>query len=224
MCTFICYFWVLYFAYVTDGCTICIFYSWVINFLSWVVPTLSVSRPAVVVSASTVPAAPVPDALVFMDAAPTVLVSAPSLSPTNFLFLYYLSLLTRLFLRFLSHQCCLWILTALCVFSISSSHPLITHFSPSLSNTIHLTIDLPSLGSLLANVFSIVIPNNAYPMKTRAMSDIFKPKAYLATCILSEPKHWKDAMYISEWKDAMKNEFDVLVGNDTWERFRCWNF
>lgn len=53
------------------------------------------------------------------------------------------------------------------------------------------------------------------------MSDIFKPKAYLATCILSEPKHQKDAMYISEWKDAMKNEFDVLVGNDTWERFRC---
>lgn len=59
-------------------------------------------------------------------------------------------------------------------------------------------IDLPSLAPNISSTHDINIPSSAHSMKTRAKSGVFKPKAYTATCVISEPKHWKAAMDPSE--------------------------
>lgn len=83
------------------------------------------------------------------------------------------------------------------------------HISPHPSNTITLVVDLPFPKDSPAKVFI------SHPILTRGKSGIHKPKALVATCILLEPKDYKDALFIFEWKASMQKEYDALVANET---------
>ena len=53
-------------------------------------------------------------------------------------------------------------------------------------------------------------------MITRGKAGIFKPKVYIADLVHKEPDTVHEALNDSKWLQAMKEEFDALIKNDTW--------
>lgn len=53
-------------------------------------------------------------------------------------------------------------------------------------------------------------------MITRGKTGIFKPKVYIATLIHKEPDTIQEALNNSKRLQAMKEEHDALIINDTW--------
>ncbi|XP_073025083.1 uncharacterized protein [Primulina eburnea] len=60
-------------------------------------------------------------------------------------------------------------------------------------------------------------PVNVHPILTRSKDGIYKPKVY-ATQLLNvhEPLSLHDALFHSEWHQAMRSEYHALIQNQTW--------
>ena len=59
-------------------------------------------------------------------------------------------------------------------------------------------------------------PPNTHQMITRSKAGIFKPKVYIADLVHKEPDTVHEALNDSKWLQAMKEEYDALISNDTW--------
>lgn len=53
-------------------------------------------------------------------------------------------------------------------------------------------------------------------MVTRGKAGIFKPKAYLVEYAEIEPPTVKEALKCEQWVQAMKDEYNALLVNETW--------
>lgn len=65
---------------------------------------------------------------------------------------------------------------------------------------------------------------NTHPMVTRARTNSLKPKAFSTTLIPSpnnEPHTYKQASLHTCWQDAMQNEYNALMRNNTWSLVPC---
>ena len=65
------------------------------------------------------------------------------------------------------------------------------------------------------------VPNSVLGIQTRSKSNIFKPRRILdlhvaALSPLVEPTTYKQAQKSSEWHQAMNEEYDALLRNNTW--------
>lgn len=59
-------------------------------------------------------------------------------------------------------------------------------------------------------------PTNMHKMLTRSKIGNLKPKVRLANLVDYEPKTVKDALSSSHWKQAMQEEYNALMKNNTW--------
>ena len=53
-------------------------------------------------------------------------------------------------------------------------------------------------------------------MVTRSKSGIFKPKVYITTLTNKEPSTVQEALSDQNWHQAMKDEYEALLRNETW--------
>ena len=53
-------------------------------------------------------------------------------------------------------------------------------------------------------------------MITRSKAGIFKPKIYTVVLTHKEPDIMQEALNYSKWLQAMKEEYDALIKNNTW--------
>ncbi|CAH9063661.1 unnamed protein product [Cuscuta epithymum] len=61
---------------------------------------------------------------------------------------------------------------------------------------------------------------NIHPMQTRSKDGIFKPKTIFNLSVLAppdDPTCYSQAQKFSVWRDAMADEFNALLANQTWE-------
>ncbi|KAH9684823.1 retrovirus-related pol polyprotein from transposon RE2 [Citrus sinensis] len=57
---------------------------------------------------------------------------------------------------------------------------------------------------------------NTHQMITRSKAGIFKPKIYTAVLTHKEPDNVQEALNDSKWLQAMREEYDALIKNNTW--------
>lgn len=63
--------------------------------------------------------------------------------------------------------------------------------------------------------------SNTHPMTTRAKAGIFKPRVLLTEYLDNEPPNFKLALKCPHWIKAMKEEYDALLNNATWDLVPC---
>lgn len=61
------------------------------------------------------------------------------------------------------------------------------------------------------------IPQHAHLMVTRGKNGILKPNAFVLDYVDCEPPNVNEALKHDHWRRAMKDEYDVLLNNGTWE-------
>lgn len=59
--------------------------------------------------------------------------------------------------------------------------------------------------------------SNTHPMITRGKDGIFKPKVFLTKFLETEPSTIQDALSHPLWRQAMADEYQALVQNNTWK-------
>lgn len=107
----------------------------------------------------------------------------------------------------------------------NSPSPLVHGYSPpgvspcalSFESTPHVS---PSTSPVSAPMSSGPPPTNIHPMQTRFKSAIVKPKHFisLSTSLVEiEPTTFKQASQHSKWWEAVSEEYNALIVNDTWE-------
>ncbi|KAH9680669.1 retrovirus-related pol polyprotein from transposon RE1 [Citrus sinensis] len=57
---------------------------------------------------------------------------------------------------------------------------------------------------------------SSHPMITRSKSGIFKPKVYTVTLANKEPSTVQEALSSQNWHQAMVDEYEALIKNETW--------
>ncbi|KAA0057476.1 putative mitochondrial protein [Cucumis melo var. makuwa] len=94
----------------------------------------------------------------------------------------------------------------------------ISHISPSSSSSPSPLL-ISRSDNLSASFRPNTIPLPSPPMTTQAKAGIFKPKTLLSTFLidwsLTEPTRVKDALATPSWKQAMNDEYNALVKNQT---------
>ena len=79
---------------------------------------------------------------------------------------------------------------------------------------IHL--EQPSLEPDSISQPAAVAAQNTHPLITRSKDGIYKPKIFTATKSITKPTIVSEALQDTNWKAAMKQEFDTLLKNKTW--------
>ena len=64
-----------------------------------------------------------------------------------------------------------------------------------------------------------IVPTvNSYPLQTRSKFGIYLPRLNLTLLLAHcEPKSMKQALAYSKWFNAMKQEYETLMNNKTWD-------
>ena len=118
--------------------------------------------------------------------------------------------------------------TTIPIVSSSPSTPAVTsQFSPPINtNSVIIphepAVIAPGSGQSLSSVSHSspphLSPQNIHPMQTKSKAGVFKPKVHpsflLTTC---EPNSVKQALADPAWFAAMKQEFQALIDNNTWD-------
>ncbi|CAH9051136.1 unnamed protein product [Cuscuta europaea] len=117
------------------------------------------------------------------------------------------------------------ILITLCVPSPHSSYPTSTtspppsHLSSHTSSSTPQTTSTDTVSPETTSPTSTTVVNH-HPMQTRAKSGIFKPKTIFnlsTVTINADPTCFTEANKQLKWCEAMADEFNALINNNTWD-------
>ncbi|KAK1619722.1 hypothetical protein QYE76_025239 [Lolium multiflorum] len=102
----------------------------------------------------------------------------------------------------------------------STSCPTPTSLSPTPANP-----SLPPQLTLPPKSIPVIPPSNAHKMTTRSKHGFFQPKQHFNLTVSADisplPSSYRAALKDPRWHDAMLDEFNALIRNDTWSLVPC---
>lgn len=95
------------------------------------------------------------------------------------------------------------------------SIPLVSKTNIDSSSHTTLVPSYASISNIVPSVSLYSHPKNIHSMTTGSKANIFKPRDLVNSSNIVEPKSVKEALQHLSWKQAMKEEYDALLTNET---------